>query len=243
MVNVGGKIMRKMQNASRIKKRSYRSQQKDLPLPDDAKIAELSRMLMVSHKQEEAKQRYARVKDVLTLLGIGTVLGLSLFVTPGAAILAKPFLDEKREKEWEEWKRFNPSYLKRTLYRMRKEKLVTMTEVDGEEVVVLTKHGKRRILKYSLDDLTIEKPHTWDGRWRMVMYDVSHRRKALRDLFRQTLKGLGFYQLQESVWLYPYPCESQVTFLREYYGVGNEVLYVIATTLEDDAPYKTYFGI
>ena len=36
---------------------------------------------------------------------------------------------------------------------------------------------------------------------------------------------------------------KQVTFLREYYGVGNDVLYVVATRLEDDAPYRSYFGI
>lgn len=231
-----------MKPAARVKKRAYRSQLRDFPLPEDAKIAELSRILLANREQEEAKQRYARVKTVLTLLGVGAVLGMSL-VAPGAAMIAKPFLDAQREKEREEWKRFNPSYLKRTIYRLRREKLVELSEVDGEQMVVLTKHGKQRILKYSLEDLVIETPRSWDGRWRMVLYDVSHRRKALRDLFRQTLKSLGFYQLQESVWLYPYPCESQVTFLREYYGVGNEVLYVIAVKLEDDAPYRTYFGV
>lgn len=77
----------------------------------------------------------------------------------------------------------------------------------------------------------------------MVIYDVDSRKKYLRDVFRSTLKSLGFLKLQESVWLYPYPCEVEVTFLREYYGVGNEVLYVVATRLEDDASHRTYFGV
>lgn len=108
---------------------------------------------------------------------------------------------------------------------------------------MLTKNGKRRILKYSLDELTIEKPNSWDGRWRLVIYDVPKSKKYLRDVFRGTLKNLGFYQLQESVWLYPFPCEPQVTFLREYYDVGGEVVYVVASELEDDAPYRTYFNL
>lgn len=215
----------------------------DFPLPSDDKLRTLSKLLVRQEEQVKKKNRYAPVRQVLALLGTGAVIGLSLFVTPTAVILAKPFLDAKQEKEREEWKQFNPSYLKRTIARMRKEKLVNIVYRKGEEIVELTKNGRRRIIKYSMDNLSIDKPNAWDGRWRLVMYDVPHRRKQLRDIFRQTLKNLGFYQLQESVWLFPYPCEEQVSFLREYYGVGNEVLYVVATKLEDDAPYRTYFGL
>ena len=214
-----------------------------LPLPSEDRLRILSELLVRQTEKEKQRYRYAPVKQVLALLGAGTLVGLSLFVAPTAIMLAKPFLDAKREKEREEWKQFNPSYLKRTITRMRKEKLVKIVKRNGEDVVELTKNGRRRIIKYSLENLSIDKPKRWDGRWRLVMYDVPNRRKQMRDVFRQTLKGLGFYQLQESVWLFPYPCEEQVSFLREFYGVGNEALYAIATQLEDDMPYRTYFGL
>ncbi len=214
-----------------------------VPLPSEDRLRTLSELLVRQSEQEKRRYGYASVKQVLGLLGAGAVIGLSLFVSPTAAMLAKPFLDAKREKEREMWKQFNESYLKRTLRRMQKEKLVKIVERGGEQVVELTKNGKRRIIKYSLETLSIEKPASWDGRWRLVLYDVPHRRRQLRDIFRQSLKGLGFYQLQESVWLYPYPCEQQVTFLREFYGVGSEVLYIVAIKLEDDLPYRTYFGL
>jgi len=214
-----------------------------LPLPSDERIAELARLLTDNRKNEGICNRYAKVSRVLSFLGAGAVLSLSLFVAPTAIMLAKPFLDEKRRREQDEWKQFNPRYLRRTIARLREQKLVTIEQRDGQQIVVLTKNGKRRILKYSLDELTIEKPKNWDGRWRLVIYDVPKNKKYLRDVFRGTLKNLGFYPLQESVWLYPYPCEEQVTFLREYYDVGNEVVYVVATKLEDDGPYRTYFGL
>jgi len=214
-----------------------------LPLPSDERIAELARLLTDNRKNETIRNRYAKVSRVLSFLGAGAVLSLSLFVSPTAIMLAKPFLDEKRRREQDEWKQFNPRYLRRTIARLREQKLVTIEQRDGQQIVVLTKNGKRRILKYSLDELTIEKPKNWDGRWRLVIYDVPKNKKYLRDVFRGTLKNLGFYPLQESVWLYPYPCEEQVTFLREYYDVGNEVVYVVATKLEDDGPYRTYFGL
>lgn len=217
--------------------------QKQPPLPSDEKIAELARLLVEQKRHEVVKQRYATVSRILAFIGTGAVLSLSLFVAPTAIMLAKPFLDEKRQREQNEWKQFNPRYLRRTIARLKKQKLVTIEEHDGQKIVVLTKNGKRRILKYSLDQLTIEKPSSWDGRWRLVIYDVPKSKKYLRDVFRGTLKNLGFYQLQESVWLYPFPCEPQVTFLREYYDVGSEVVYVVASKLEDDTPYRTYFNL
>lgn len=215
----------------------------DLPLPAEERIAELSRLLTQQKNRETTRNRYASVSRVLGLLGAGAVLSLSLFVAPAAVMLAKPFLDEKRRRDREAWKEFNPRYLRRTIERLRKQKLVAIEEHDSQQIVTLTKNGKRRILKYSLASLTIDKPTSWDGQWRLVLYDVPKNKRHLRDVFRETIKNLDFYQLQESVWLYPFPCEAQITFLREYYGVGNEVLYVVASRLEEDAPYRTYFGL
>lgn len=213
-----------------------------LTVPSDERITELSTILAKQIYQEEIHRRYAPVKHIFVFLGLAGVVGLS-FIFPSAAILAKSFLDEERRKKYEVWKQYNPSYLRSAIKRLHKQKYVEINEQNGEEVVVLTEAGKRRILKYALDGLSIEKPRKWDGRWRLIIYDVENRKKRLRDVFREALRALGFCKLQESVWLYPYPCGKQVTFLREYYGVGNEVLYIVATTLEDDSPYRDYFSI
>ena len=236
-----------MNQTSKVEIKNYRkrrlsSPMSALPLPADEKIASLA-ALIAQHKEKECQDnQYASVKKVLSLLGMGVFIGSS-FIAPGILIAAKPFLDVKREEDSESWKQFNSYYRKRTLKRLQKEKCVEIQEQNGEQTVMLTKNGKRKILKYALDDLVIDKPKKWDGRWRLILYDVAHNRKHLRDLFRGTLKGLSFYQLQESVWIYPYPCELAISFLREYYGVGNEVINVIAIKLEDDSPYRTYFHL
>ncbi len=227
----------------KIKPRKRKQSRDLLPLPGDEQISQLAHAIERKIRSEQLREKYAPVKHVLALLGVGVVLGLSLFVAPTAAVLAKPFLDEKRRREYEAWKQYNPYYLKRTVKRLQEQKLVSIEDRDGEQIVTLTKNGKRRILRYSLEELEIEKPQLWDGHWRLVIYDVSVPRRALRDVFREAIRGLGFYQLQESVWIYPYPCESQITFLREFYGVGAEVIYVVANKLEDDQPYRTYFGL
>lgn len=214
----------------------------DQSIPSDDKIVFLSNQIAFKFQQEEIHRRYAPVKHVLTFIGVAGVIGLSI-VSPSAVVLAKPFLDAEKKKDFNLWKQYNPSFLKRSIKRLHKQKYVEIHNKGGKEFVTLTVSGKRKILKYALDDLTIETPKRWDGLWRIVIYDVKEQKKHLRDIFRGTLKSLGFYQLQESVWVYPYQCEKHIAFLREYYNVGNEVLYVEARKMEDDSSYKEYFGL
>jgi len=214
----------------------------DKTIPSDERIANLSLLLSKQFRDEEIHHRYAPIKKVLTVIGIAGALGLTL-LAPGIAPVTKLIIDSATQKEKDEWKRYNPSFLKRSIKRLQKQKLVEISQQNGKQQITLTKNGKRRILKYALTELVIEKSKSWDGHWRLIIYDVENKRKQMRDQFREQLKLLGFFQLQKSVWVYPYPCEEQIAFLREYCGVGNEVLYIISNSLEDDTPYREYFGI
>lgn len=222
------------------KKRSHAPQ--TVVVPTDEHVATLCHVLEDSLKLESTKRRYASVKRVLSMIGLAGAIGM-MFVAPGTAAAGKLILDATREHEKNERKKYNPYYLRRAITRLHNQKLVDIQEENGVQRITLSTLGKRRIYKYALDDLTIPKQKSWDGRWRVIIYDVAEGKKNLRDVFRSNLQSLGFLKLQGSTWLYPYPCEDQVTFLREYYNVGNEVIYIVAIRLEDDAPYKDYFGL
>ena len=49
-----------------------------------------------------------------------------------------------------------------------------------------------------------QKQAPWDGKWRMVLFDVPEPRRQFRDYLRTVLKQLGFLQWQRSVWISPY---------------------------------------
>lgn len=100
-----------------------------------------------------------------------------------------------------------------------------------------------KILKYSLEKLEVKKPDSWDQKWRVVIYDIPTRDKGLQLVIRDALKTMGFYQMQESVYLFPYPCYDEVEFLRSFYAAGSMVKYLLVTKLEDDQPYRQYFGL
>lgn len=209
-------------------------------LPPDAAITKLSQLLWKQYEKNERTKVYAPVKEVLALLGAGAVVSAAL-LAPKAAPLLVPLL--QGSPDWETWKHYNISYLRRTLARLKQQKEVTITEKDGQQVVQLTKNGKRKILKYSLESLAVEKPKRWDQKWRLVLYDVPVSQKYLGDTIRQTLRAIGFYGIQDSVYIFPYPCFDQIEFLREYYGLGDAIQYMLVDDIERDSAFKIFFGL
>lgn len=185
-------------------------------------------------------EKYAPVKEVLKLAGMGVFIAAS-FVIPNLPKALKPLLTS--ENEYEVWKRFNIPYLKRNLQRLEKQKLVEITEEEGKQVVKVTENGKRKILKYALDELAIEKPKIWDRKWRLVSYDIPEDSKIIRKVFASFLKDWGFYPLHKSLFLHAYPCESQIEFLREYLGVGECVRIFTVSDIENDGSFRDFFGV
>ena len=50
----------------------------------------------------------------------------------------------------------------------------------------------------------------WDGKWRVVIFDIPQELHNKRNRFRKRLKLLGFYMVQKSVFAFPYPCEGEL---------------------------------
>jgi len=227
-----------MKRAKRKKK--VRIENLSVSTIDESLILDISKSLARQIDKKEFEKKYASVKSILTLVGAGAFLAASL-VIPNLPLALKPFLNN--QKEYEVWKRFNIPYLKRTLNRLEQQKLVEIIEEKGLQVVKITESGKRRILRHAIDELLIEKPRVWDGKWRLVSYDIPGNLKQLRKMFRERLCVWGFFPLHESVLLHAYPCEKQVEFLREYLGVGEHIRIFTVSKIENDKPFKDFFGI
>lgn len=182
-----------------------------------------------------------KVKQVLVLLGAGAFLAASV-IMPGLPLAAKPFLDYQREKERNEWKKFNSWRLRQVLRRMHTQKLVEITEQDGMQVVKISENGKKKLLIYNLDEMVLGDKN-WDGKWRIIIYDIFSKKKQERELFRKTLKKMKFLQLQKSVYLTPFQCRNEIEYLRQVCDVGNEVLILTVSGIENADAYKEYFGL
>lgn len=211
--------------------------------PSEKALTSIAEILVKQLEKSERDKKYASVKYIVSLLGTGAILSAAILLPKSARILKELMTLSEEAPEWERWKYFNTSYLQRTLRNLQKQKIVEMVEENGREVVCLTALGRRKILRYSIETISIDRPKSWDRCWRLVLYDVPRARKNLGDDIRRTLQRLGFYKLQESVYIYPYPCFAHVEYLREYYNLGDSVQYMVVNTIENDSAYKTFFAL
>lgn len=209
-------------------------------LIDGNAIKTLANLILSQQKQKKVSGRNEKIGQVLSLLARGTLLA-AVLVAPGSARLFKGI--DRDNSEWNEWKMFNQQYLKRTIKRLEKDKVIQIKDDGSFAEIQLTEKGEKKVLKMGLETLTITKPDRWDGKWRMVFYDVFDKHKGSREKFRAYLKSAGFYPLQESVYLHAYPCEKEIEFLKYYLGMGGEVRIVIAEKIENDQEFRDYFGV
>ena len=115
---------------------------------------------------------------------------------------------------------------------------------DGKSFLRITEKGRQEIAyEQERVSLTTRKQKRWDGKWRMVVFDVPERRRSVRFRLRGVMREVGFMRLQDSVWVYPYDCEEFVTLLKAELKIGKEVLYAIVDVIEYDKPIRTYFHL
>ena len=186
-----------------------------------------------------------KTKDILILLGAGTFLAASI-VMPGLPLIASKILkgidQERWKKSQKEWDKYNLWRLRQMIKRMHDAKYIEVKEINGVAVVKVAEKGKRKLLSYEIETMKLDEK-TWDGKWRLIIYDVQTGKRSNSEMFRKALNRLNLYKLQKSVYLTPFKCEEEIEFLRQYYEVGKEVLILKAGTLEHESAYRKYFGI
>ncbi len=118
-------------------------------------------------------------------------------------------------------------------------------EYRGRQMhISLTETGKRKAGIYKINDLKIQKPKKWDGNWRMLIFDIEDKQKMKREALRGKLKELNMFQLQKSVWVYPYNFRKEIVLLRDFFGLTPDEMKIIeAKSIENDGAVRHYFGL
>jgi DNA-binding transcriptional regulator PaaX len=128
------------------------------------------------------------------------------------------------------------SVLLRALYRMRERQIIAYDPTKHQWK--LTDKGIRRARTYLLDDLILpDTPAVWDGHWRVVAFDVPEQSKYLRTFLRRKLAALGFSYLQRSLWLYPFPCETEITELAHRLGLEDDIVVMRTESLSAEKKF------
>ncbi|MCD6148391.1 CRISPR-associated endonuclease Cas2 [bacterium] len=132
---------------------------------------------------------------------------------------------------------------KNAFYYLKNRGYLDIRKKNHQIYIALTKQGRKRAGKYLIDDLNIKKPRKWDKKYRIVFFDIPNITRIKRDALRGKLKELGFFRLQQSVWVYPYECRKEIDLLREFFGLKKEELILITGEIENDRFLRRYFKI
>lgn len=175
--------------------------------------------------------------SVLRFLYMGGVL-TTLFVAPQLArLIGSPDRSEVRRKEL--YKR-----IRQARYTLTQRGLIYEKETPKGRRFYLTPKGEQSIEKVLAREYKIPEQVHWDGKWRMLIFDIKEKRRKTRFQLRMLLRGAGFIRLQDSVWVYPFPCDEFVSLVRAHLASGvGELRSVVVEALESDRPLREHFGL
>ena len=107
----------------------------------------------------------------------------------------------------------------------------------------MTKEGGKLLMLWSIDNYKLKKPRRWDKKWRMIIFDIPEKKKKIRKHISELFGQAGLYRLQDSVWIYPHDCEDIIGLLKTEFGVGKDILYIIAVEVENDKYLRSHFDL
>ena len=169
-------------------------------------------------------------KIVLALIAIGGVVAVAAIAPNVFSILPT--------------KKFSNRKVQNALAGLKRRGFVeVIREKDGKEVVRITSRGETRIREFELDNLAVRKPWRWDKKWRIVIFDIPNKHRNAREALRGKIKKLGFYPLQKSVWVYPYPCEEEIMFIANTFGVLPFVEILESKIIINEDKVKKFFDL
>ncbi len=127
-----------------------------------------------------------------------------------------------------------------TVYQLEKRGAVKKIVIKGKPYLQLTKKGRLEALFEKAD---FGKKRAWDGKWRIIMFDIPESARAQRTILRRLLRKHDFFKLQASVFIHPYALNREaVAYLRES-GLIEYIHIIRADKLDDDKTLKKYFKL
>jgi len=184
----------------------------------------------IEEKSNKRRRKNNIKKLVLETVIVSGVLGVAL-VAPQVLVSMKKLglLPSNQQK----------SSINRTRDKLMKQGLL----IKRNGLLSITPKGRVVLRKIKIMEEGLLRPRRWDGNWRIIIFNIPNYRRGLRFKIRRSLRAVGFVRLQDSVWVYPYPCEEFTALLKADFKVGKDMLYVIAESIEGDEKYKKLFNL
>jgi len=196
-------------------------------------------------KDRKRQKLYDTAKETgvvigVTLLGMAAVCGILVV----GAVAPKIFSVFGRSGKYHRY--FDKARFNQRVRYFQRRGYIEVTECENEDRMMeikLTELGKTQVVKRALGNLRILPQAKWDGSWRIVIFDIPERNKWAREGLRECLKRIGFYRLQKSAFVFPYPCRAEIEFLGRIYSAGGNIHFMEANLVSFGDELKAFFSL
>lgn len=186
--------------------------------------------------KDESMRKLGRNEEKVLLL---LLTGLALPFTRSARQQYRLLRDAHRE-----WRKISRYGLPRVVRMLENKKLVKLVRDRGEVYIVRpTPAGRERASLIQLLSLRPEFKEKWDGKWRVVIFDIPEKQRYLRNLLRQCLRNWDFRKLQASVFVSPNDCRDEIELLIRTCHGEPYIRFLEAKHLSRDWDLRKYFAL
>lgn len=143
------------------------------------------------------------------------------------------YLEDRGEVALDELGDWKKRQVRGALGRLEREGWVVKRKDVARTFYRLSPDGQKeidRLLSYLRN-----RDRSWDGSWRLVMFDIPEKQRGLRDKLRRALLGLGMGIFQGSVWVSPRDIRKDVFTVSERIGIPTGRLVFFEAEAHDDA--------
>ena len=126
------------------------------------------------------------------------------------------------------------------MYRLEKRGLLKFIKYKDSRFVQLTAKGQLEALFIKAKLPFREK---WDGKWRLIVFDIPEEARLRRDQFRKLLKINQFKKLQQSVFISPYPLSREAIEYLEQSKLIENIRIMRVDEMDNDAELRQSFGL
>ena len=172
-------------------------------------------------------------KIILLTLGAGTIV-LATATMPGLAHILKLFNARSRTER---------ARVVRSLKTLEEGGYLYSYKKSQNAYFKVTDKGAATIDRLKFEKMKLPLSSRWDKKWRIVIFDIPENKKNARNALSLTLKRIGFYSLQRSVFVYPHECQKEVYRVADYFKVRRHIKFMLAQKIDGDTDIKKHFKL
>jgi CRISPR-associated endonuclease Cas2 len=121
----------------------------------------------------------------------------------------------------------------------RRDIIRTVTK-NGSQWAELTKNGELEVLFLKACAQPLKK---WDGKWRLVIFDIPEDSREKRNLLRMLLYRNGFQKLQASVFISPQALNREAIVYLQKTGLNKYIRIARVDELDNDKDLRKSFHL